>query len=58
MGLSQVHGLYVVTFLIWTLIFKRYLARLVVKYEHQKAMCYDEIGACAQEYQTMFKSNN
>jgi hypothetical protein len=36
---------YVVTLLTWTLyLFKWYMARFVVKNEHQNDMCYDEIG--------------
>ena len=46
--MQLVHGPYVVIIRNWTPIFKWYMARLVGKNGHQKDMCYNEIGLCAQ----------
>ena len=43
----------VVTLLNWTPKFELYMARLIVKYGHQKDMCEDEIGHCAQHKATI-----
>ena len=37
----------------WIPIFERYMARVVLKNTQQKHMCYNEIGVCAQEIDTI-----
>jgi hypothetical protein len=54
---DKVCGPYKIAHLNWSPIFELYMARLVVKNEYKKKdTCYEEIGPCAQDMDTILGS--